>query len=1031
MRSVFVLCSVLLSFSLLGAEVPRAAEITGASFEPIHEHGAFVVRSVDGKTVCNDATRSEAVRINARPRVATRVFGENTGRVRTHASAGLNIILLGTTQLDANPQAKAAFERAAEIWESRIADEINVYVEVDFGTTRFGEPFDENVLASASSDYRGAGAGLYGGVRGLLIPRAHNSNETALYNALPATSLPTDIGSTTGIASPSMLLRALGALDANPPASESKPNIGFNSAFPYDFDPSNGITPGQTDFEGVVVHEIGHMLGFVSRVGTMELGDDINAPTIFDFFRFRPGITLGTFGSTQRVQSSGGSQVYFTGSGTLALSTGRPDGTGGDENQASHWKDDAITGTRIGIMDPTLSKGVRSQLTDADLQAFGMMGYEIVSGTTPGGQTPAAPTNLAANGTSTTVIRLTWTDNSNNETEFRIEQKVNSNFVDIGAAAANATSIDVTNLTAGQTVTFRVRARNVVGDSGYSNEATGTTTQQPGTCTPNDTTVCLLNNRFRVKIDYVNPFSNPPNQPGTFRAARLLSGAQNPDTALFGFSSAQAVEVVVRLQDTRPFAPRFDVYYGGMTDVGYTVTVTDTQTGATRQYTNQVGKVGGGVDRTSFPASALGLPDRQITSSGRDSFPAEMEPMKPGDLRGINTAAQAIFAGSKNAVRMHVTDQVTMPSALEQRARQLAVTAGGGGACAEAESNNTVASANAMTFGEPCTGSANFSDSYDYVIEYDNDLEGRVHDVFKIQLTASAPITATLNIANASADLDLILFKQVGTTLEVIKNASTEAQTETLTSTPQAPGTYYLGVSAFAGGSSYNLTASVPGVAPAAPSNLAATGTSTSVIRLTWNDNSNDETGFVVEQKVGSNFVVLSSTVEPNTTAVNVTNFPANTSATFRVKARNTHGDSPYSNEATGTTHSAGGGTCTASDTVVCLLNNRFRVKIDYVNPFSNPPNQPGTFRAARLLQGAQNPDTALFGFSSAQAVEVVVRVQDTRPFANRFDIYYGGMTDVGYTVSVTDVQTGTTRTYTNTAGTVGGGVDRNSFPTN
>ena len=106
-------------------------------------------------------------------------------------------------------------------------------------------------------------------------------------------------------------------------------------------------------------------------------------------------------------------------------------------------------------------------------------------------------------------------------------------------------------------------------------------------------------------------------------------------------------------------------------------------------------------------------------------------------------------------------------------------------------------------------------------------------------------------------------------------------------------------------------------------------------------------------------------------------------------------------------------------------------MKIDYVNPFSNPPNQPGTFRAARLLQGVQNPDTGLFGFSSAQAVEVVVRIQDTRPFANRFDVYYGGMTDVGYTVTVTDTTTGTTRQYTNTVGIVGGGVDRTSFPTN
>jgi hypothetical protein len=125
----------------------------------------------------------------------------------------------------------------------------------------------------------------------------------------------------------------------------------------------------------------------------------------------------------------------------------------------------------------------------------------------------------------------------------------------------------------------------------------------PTVCTANATTVCLLNNRFRVNISYVNPFSNPPNQTGNFLAARLLQGAQNPDTGLFGFSSAQAVEVVVRVQDTRPFAQRFDVYYGGMTDVGYTVTVTDTQTGTTRQYANTVGKIGGGVDRNSFPAN--------------------------------------------------------------------------------------------------------------------------------------------------------------------------------------------------------------------------------------------------------------------------------------------------------------------------------------------------------------------------------------------------------------------------------------------
>ena len=216
---------------------------------------------------------------------------------------------------------------------------------------------------------------------------------------------------------------------------------------------------------------------------------------------------------------------------------------------------------------------------------------------------PAAPTGLTATGSSTTAIRLKWTDNSDNETSFRIEQKIGGSFVQIGFASIDATQVIIPDFNAGQAVTFRIRASNGGGDSAYSNEATGVTNSIPGACTPTPTTVCLLNNRFKVTVDYVNPFSSPPNQPGTFVGARMLQGIQNPDTAVFGISSAQAVEVVVRIQDARPFAPRYDIYYGGMTDIGYTVTITDNETGATRQYSNVIGQVGGGVDRASFAAN--------------------------------------------------------------------------------------------------------------------------------------------------------------------------------------------------------------------------------------------------------------------------------------------------------------------------------------------------------------------------------------------------------------------------------------------
>ncbi|HEX6084094.1 MAG TPA: hypothetical protein VF266_06190, partial [Thermoanaerobaculia bacterium] len=122
---------------------------------------------------------------------------------------------------------------------------------------------------------------------------------------------------------------------------------------------------------------------------------------------------------------------------------------------------------------------------------------------------------------------------------------------------------------------------------------------------------------------------------------------------------------------------------------------------------------------------------------------------------------------------------------------------------------------------------------------------------------------------------------------------------------------------------------------------------------------------------------------------------------------------------------------CTTTATNICLQNGRFSVSINYRNQFANPP-QTGSFVGAQLLAGSQNPDVATFGISSAQAIEVVVRIQDARPFGiNRFDVYYGGLTDLEYTVSVTDTQKGTTRTYRNAPGVVGGGVDRTSFPAN
>ncbi len=296
---------------------------------------------------------------------------------------GLKIILRGTAQLDGFPAAKNAFIKAAQTWEALIRTPITIVIDVDFGPTRFGEPFDPNTIGTTQAQILG-GNTIYPTVREALRARVSSTQENVLYNSLPNTNIPTDIGSTAAVTSPSPLFRVLGFISptADPVAEQQQfgppPSIGFNSAISFDFDPSDGTAPDKVDFDATAVHEIGHVLGFTSEVGSKELDPNSElSASLWDLFRLRPGLTAATFNTAQRILSSGGDQVFFDSGPELALSTGRPNGEGGDGNQASHWKDDRLTGRYIGTMDPTKRNGQRDLLTENDLRAIDVMGYQL------------------------------------------------------------------------------------------------------------------------------------------------------------------------------------------------------------------------------------------------------------------------------------------------------------------------------------------------------------------------------------------------------------------------------------------------------------------------------------------------------------------------------------------------------------------------------------------------------------------------------------------------------------------------------
>ena len=95
--------------------------------------------------------------------------------------------------------------------------------------------------------------------------------------------------------------------------------------------------------------------------------------------------------------------------------------------------------------------------------------------TTPPPAAPTAPSNLTVSPVSGSAIRLTWNDNSNNETGFELDNGSS----DLGSVPANTTTWTMTGLASGQYVCFHLYAFNAAGHSAWTSYACTTTLAPP------------------------------------------------------------------------------------------------------------------------------------------------------------------------------------------------------------------------------------------------------------------------------------------------------------------------------------------------------------------------------------------------------------------------------------------------------------------------------------------------------------------------------------------------------------------------
>ncbi len=383
------------------ASVP-AAQASGDSAKPARREFT-IYRDEQGQVVCRAATPDE---IKARQSEDLNKLGlrqinhlelDKSVSAQAPEATNLVIVLRATQQLQQNATASAAFTRAAQNWESVIKSPVTIYIDVDFGTTGFGQQFPANVLGGTSAPSSGF---PYQSVRTNLNAEAAgegNATKQAIFSALPANAVPTDRGDALSVDVYDSIARAIGLLPATAQSTDNAAQIAFNSNNTFDFDPSDGITAGSIDFDAVATHEIGHALGFDS-----DAGESLPRPTIWDLYRFHTGTTSATFSSAQRIMTIGVSPFdlqfdFIPGNPELGLSTGGPDPSSstGDGWQSSHWKHVASCAGYIGIMDPAISNGCRRTITSNDILALGSFGYNLTNSNQPPPPppSPAPPAN--------------------------------------------------------------------------------------------------------------------------------------------------------------------------------------------------------------------------------------------------------------------------------------------------------------------------------------------------------------------------------------------------------------------------------------------------------------------------------------------------------------------------------------------------------------------------------------------------------------------------------------------------------------